>query len=84
MAGSRVVHHVTGSARTIRTGIGPPPVEREKLRDRATVLPAEQKIRFTSAILPRRARNPDALLCLRGASTGDYRKRRPMTLGRTA
>ena len=49
MAGSRVVHHGTGPARTIRTGIGSVRVQRHKVRGRATDLPAEKKIRFATA-----------------------------------
>ena len=73
----RVVHHGTGPERTIQTGIGPIPVQRQKVRDRATDVP-EAKIRFTSNILPkwaRRSRSLDALLpvlYLRGVSTGDF------------
>jgi len=61
----RVVRHGTGPDRTIQTGIGPIPVRRQKVRDRATGAPTEQKIRFTSNILPRwarRSRSLDALL----------------------
>ena len=46
----RVVHHGTGPARMIPTGIGPVPVQRHKVRDRATDVPAEKRIRFTSNI----------------------------------
>ena len=49
----RVVHHGTGPARTIQTGIGPVPVQRHKVRDRATDVPAEKEIPFTSTILTR-------------------------------
>ena len=79
----RVVHHGTGPARTIQTGIGAMPVQRHKVRDRATDLPAEQKIRFTSTILPRwarRSRSLDALLpvlYLRGVPTGDFQDEAP-------
>ena len=52
----RVVRHGTGPERTIQTGIGPIAVQRQKVRDRATDIPAENKIRFASNILPRRAR----------------------------
>jgi len=48
----RVVHHGQGPERTIQTGIGPIPVHRQKVRDRATGVPPETKIRFSSAILP--------------------------------
>ncbi len=46
----RVVWHGAGPERTIRTGIGSIPVQRQKVRDRATDVVAEQKIRFTSGI----------------------------------
>src|SRR5712671_6803328 len=61
--------------RAIQTGVGPVEVRRAKVRDRAEV-GAEEKIRFTSSILPkwaRRTRSLDALLpilYLRGVSTG--------------
>ena len=50
----RVVRHGTGPERMIQTGIGPIPVQRRKVRDRAAGVPDERKIRFTSNILPRR------------------------------
>ncbi|RYH07009.1 IS256 family transposase, partial [Tropicimonas sp. IMCC6043] len=74
----RVVHHGAGPERTIQTGIGPIPVQRRKVRDRASDVPPEKKVRFTSNILPRwarRSRSLDALLpvlYLRGVSTGDF------------
>ena len=73
----RVVHHGTGPERMIQTGIGPVPVQRHKVRDRATDVPAVKRVRFSSTILPRwarRSRSLDALLpvlYLRGVSTGD-------------
>jgi len=72
----RVVRHGAGPERTIQTGIGPIPVQRQKVRDRATGVLPEKRIRFTSNILPkwaRRSRSLDALLpvlYLRGVSTG--------------
>ena len=74
----RVVHHGTGPERTVQNGIGPIPVQRPKVRDRATDVADEKKIRFTSGILPkwaRRSRSFDTLLpvlYLRGISTGDF------------
>lgn len=74
----RVVHHGTGPARMIRTRIGAMPVQRHKMRDRATDVPAGKRVRFTSTILPRwarRSRSLDALLpvlYLRGVSTGEF------------
>ena len=86
----RVVHHGTGPERTIQTGIGPIPVQRQKVRDRSTGVPAEKKIRFTSNILPRWARHSrslDALLpvlYLRGVSTGDFQEALTALLGTDA
>src|SRR6202158_4945839 len=71
----RVVRHGHGPQRAIQTGVGPVEVRRAKVRDRADV-GAEEKIRFTSSILPkwaRRTKSLDALLpilYLRGAPTG--------------
>ena len=86
----RVVHHGAGPTRMIQTGIGPIPVERQKVRDRATDVPAEKKVRFTSNILPRwarRSRSLDALLpvlYLRGVSTGDFQEALASLLGADA
>jgi len=55
----RVVRHGYGPERSIQTGIGALEVRRPKLRDRAEGVPAGQKVRFSSAILPRRARPPN-------------------------
>jgi len=49
----RVVRHGYGPERSIQTGIGALGVQRPKLRDRATDVPAEKRVRFTSAILPK-------------------------------
>ncbi len=74
-----MVRHGAGPAREIQTGIGPLPVQRPKVRDRANV-PTEEKIRFNSRILPkwaRRSKSLDALLpalYLRGLSTGDVQE----------
>jgi putative transposase len=60
----RVVRHGHGPQRAIQTGVGPIEVRRSKVRDRADV-DAEEKIRFTSSILPkwaRRTKSLDALL----------------------
>jgi hypothetical protein len=61
----RVVRHGYGPERSTQTGIGALDVQRPNVRDRATDVPADQKIRFTSAILPKwacRSRSLDALL----------------------
>ncbi|WP_233270688.1 IS256 family transposase, partial [Chachezhania sediminis] len=86
----RVVRHGTGPEREIQTGIGPVPVQRQKVRDRAKGMPDEKKIRFTSSILPRwarRSRSLDALLpvlYLRGVSTGDFQEALGALLGTDA
>src|SRR5688500_4369357 len=54
-----------GPDRMIQAGIGPITVQRQKVRDRATDLPPEAQIRFSSNILPRwalRSKSLDALL----------------------
>src|SRR6476646_2309190 len=77
----RVVRHGHGPHRAIQTGVGPVEVRRGKVRDRGEVS-AEDKIRFTSSILPkwaRRTKSLDALLpvlYLRGVSTGDFQEAR--------
>jgi putative transposase len=51
----RVVRHGHAPERLVQTGIGPVPVRRVKVRDRGAGEGGE-RIRFTSAILPRWAR----------------------------
>jgi putative transposase len=86
----RIVRHGTGPEREIQTGIGPIPVQRQKVRDRARGVPDNKKIRFTSTILPRwarRSRSLDALLpvlYLRGVSTGDFQEALSALLGTDA
>lgn len=86
----RVVRHGYGPERSIQTGIGALDVQRPKVRDRATDVPAKKKIRFTSGILPkwvRRSRSLDALLpvlYLRGISTGDFQEALSAILGTDA
>ena len=76
----RVVHHGSGPERSIQTGIGPIPVQRQKVRDRSADVPPENKIRFNSSILPKWARRSPSLdallpvLYLRGVSTGDFQE----------
>jgi putative transposase len=48
----RLVRHGDGPERTIQTGIGPVAVSRVKIRDRGAT-GDEDRIRFTSAILPK-------------------------------
>jgi len=85
----RLVRHGHGPTRAIQTGIGPVEVERVKIRDRGAVV-ADERIRFTSAILPlwaRRTRSLDALLpvlYLRGISTGDFQEALAALLGKDA
>jgi putative transposase len=85
----RVVRHGHGPQRVIQTGVGPVEVRRAKVRDRGEVT-AEQKIRFTSSILPnwaRRTKSLDALLpilYLRGVSTGDFPEALGALLGKDA
>jgi putative transposase len=85
----RVVRHGHGPQRAIQTGVGPVEVRRAKVRDRADVA-AEEKIRFTSSILPkwaRRTKSLDALLpilYLRGVSTGDFQEALSALLGKDA
>ncbi|CAH2606403.1 transposase (plasmid) [Rhodovastum atsumiense] len=82
----RLVRHGHGPERLVQTGIGPVPVRRVKLRDRGAPSEAE-RIRFTSALLPRwarRTRSLDALLpilYLRGVSMGDFQEALKALLG---
>ena len=86
---ARFVRHGHGPARTIQTGIGPVEVQRVKVRDRDPAGTGE-RVRFTSAILPRwcrRSRSIDALLpilYLRGISTGDFQEALAVLLGKDA
>jgi transposase-like protein len=86
----RVVRHGHGPERQVQTGIGPVAVQRVKLRDRATGETDADRIRFTSAILPRwarRTRSLDALLpilYLRGISMGDFQEALGALLGKEA
>ena len=85
----RVVRHGHGPEREVQTGIGPVAVQRVRLRDRGAGETGE-RIRFTSAILPRwsrRTRSLDALLpilYLRGISMGDFQEALGALLGRDA
>ena len=90
---ARVVRHGHGPERLIQTGIGPVSVRRAKLRDRGADAAAEcddERITFTSAILPkwaRRTKSLDALLpvlYLRGISTGDFQEALTALLGKDA
>jgi putative transposase len=85
----RLVRHGHGPERLVQTGIGAVAVQRVKLRDRGAA-EAGERIRFTSAILPRwarRTRSLDALLpilYLRGVSMGDFQEALGALLGRDA
>jgi putative transposase len=95
----RVVRHGHAPERLVQTGIGttgfrcrrlgPVALRRVKLRDRGAGDGAE-RIRFTSAILPRwarRTRSLDALLpilYLRGVSMGDFQEALGALLGKDA
>ncbi len=85
----RVVRHGHGPERLVQTGIGPVPVRRVKVRDRGAAS-ASERIRFTSALLPRwarRTRSLDALLpilYLRGVSMGDFQDALAALLGPAA
>jgi putative transposase len=85
----RVVRHGLGPERLVQTGIGPVEVQRVKLRDRGAG-PDGERIRFSSAILPRwarRTRSLDALLpilYLRGVSMGDFQEALGALVGKEA
>jgi transposase-like protein len=85
----RVVRHGHAPERLLQTGIGPVAVRRVKLRDRGAG-GGDERIRFTSAILPRwarRTRSLDALLpilYLRGVSMGDLQEALGALLGKDA
>ena len=85
----RVVRHGHGPQRAIQTGVGPVEVRRAKVRDRGDV-GTKEKVRFTSAILPkwaRRTKSLDALLpvlYLRGVSAGDFQEGLAALLGKDA
>ena len=84
----RVVRHGHDPVRAIQTGIGSVDVEKQKARDRGAA--AGDRIRFTSAILPkwaRRTKSLDALLpvlYLRGVSAGDFQEALAALLGKDA
>jgi putative transposase len=73
----RLVRHGHGPERMIQTG--PVELQRVKVRDRAAG-PASERIRFSSALLPRWARRTTSLdallpiLYLRGVSAGDFQE----------
>ncbi len=85
----RLVRHGHGPERQVQTGIGPVAVQRAKLHDRGAE-DAGERIRFTSAILPRWARRTTSLdallpiLYLRGVSMGDFQEALSALLGKDA
>ena len=86
---ARLVRHGHAPERDIQTGIGPVPVARVRIRDRGAT-GTEDRVRFSSNILPkwaRRTRSLDALLpvlYLRGVSTGDFQEALSALLGKDA
>jgi hypothetical protein len=85
----RIVRHGHDPLRPIQTGIGPVEVEKPKARDRGA-LSAEERIRYSSSILPKWARRTKSLdvllpaLYLRGISTGDFQEVLTALLGKDA
>ncbi len=85
----RVVRHGHDPVRPIQTGIGPVEVEKPKARDRGAAT-ADERIRYSSSILPKWARRPKSLdvllpaLYLRGISTGDFQEVLTALLGKDA
>ena len=85
----RLVRHGHGPERQVQTGIGPVTVSRVKIRDRGAAVDGE-RVRFSSAILPRWARRTKSLdallpvLYLRGVSTGDFQEALAALLGKDA
>src|SRR3954467_2537098 len=85
----RLVRHGLGPARQMQTGIGPVAVQRLKLPDRGAG-PTGERVRFTSAILPRWTRRTPSLdallpvLYLRGVSMGDFQEALGALLGKEA
>jgi transposase-like protein len=84
----RLVRHGHLPEREIVTGIGPVAVRCPRVRDRVGV--GEERIRFTSAILPPYARRSKSLevlipvLYLKGISTGDFEEALAALLGKNA
>lgn len=83
----RLVRHGHLPEREVMTGIGPVPVKVPRVRDRSH---SEEKIRFTSSILPpylRKAKSIEELLpwlYLKGISTGDFQEALAALLGPNA
>jgi transposase-like protein len=85
----RVVRHGHDPVRPIQTGIGLVEVKKPKARDRGA-LSAEERVRYSSSILPKWARRTKSLdvllpaLYLRGISTGDFQEVLTALLGKDA
>src|SRR6201995_4689133 len=85
----RVVRHGHDPVRPIQPGIGPVEVTKPKARDRGATT-ADERIRYSSAILPKWARRKKSLdvllpgLYLRGVSTGDFQEVLTALLGKDA
>lgn len=81
---ARLVRHGHLPEREVMTGIGPVPVKVPRVRDRGD---GDEKIRFTSGILPpylRKAKSIEELLpwlYLKGISTGDFQEALAALLG---
>jgi transposase-like protein len=84
----RLVRHGHLPEREIMTGIGPVAVRAPRVRDRVGT--GEERIAFSSAILPRYARRSKSLevvipiLYLKGVSTGDFEEALAALLGKDA
>jgi transposase-like protein len=84
----RLVRHGHLPAREVMTGIGPVPVRCPRVRDR--VGQGDDRIRFSSAILPPYARRSKSLevlipiLYLKGVSTGDFEEALSALVGKDA
>jgi putative transposase len=84
----RLVRHGHLPEREIMTGIGPVAVRAPRVRDR--IGSGEERLRFSSAILPRYARRSKSLevliptLYLKGVSTGDFEEALAALLGQEA
>lgn len=85
----RIVRNGHGKEREIQTGLGQIPLRAPRVRDREPGSP-EDRIRFTSAILPpylRRTKSIETLLpwlYLKGISTGDFTEPLAALLGENA
>src|ERR1700678_546859 len=85
----RVVRHGHDPVRPIQTGIGAVEVTKPKARDRGAMT-GDERIRYSSTILPKWARRTKSLdillpaLYLRGVSTGDFQDVLTALLGKDA